>query len=279
LRKERADTVVLFHHLLSRWGTMKFALLALASGARRRVGADNGRGWFLTERVPDRGFGALHEAEYWMQVVALLDAHGDLTLEAPVGEEDRRTAADLVRESGGLRCPILAIHPGTGWYGPGRRWAPESFAAVARQVRRQRDVRWIIVGSDQDAVEAARVEALLGDGVVNLTGRTSVGELAAVLEQCDVLVANDGGVAHVAAAVGTPVVAVFGPSNDRAWRPLTGSVVAAQLPCRPCFYRDHRTGSRTGCATRECLSLVTPAMVASAVLEAMEDPHLAMAKN
>jgi heptosyltransferase-2 len=116
----------------------------------------------------------------------------------------------------------------------------------------------------------------LGSRATNLVGRTSIGETGALLERCALLIANDGGVAHLGAAIGCPVVAVFGPSNDRAWRPLGGTVVAADLACRPCFYRDFETGMPHGCATRECLALVTPRMVANVALGILQEQRLAV---
>jgi heptosyltransferase-2 len=273
LRRLRADTVVLFHHLVTRWGTWKFAALSLATGAKRRVGIDNGRGWFLTDSVLDRGFGFRHEAEYWLDIAALLGARGDLRLEAPITESDRRAAVELLRETVGKR--MLAIHPGTGWYGPGRRWPAESFARAADIVLASADMECVVVGTADDETAAERVADLLGSRPMSLVGRTSVGQLAAVLERCDVLLANDGGVAHLAAAVGVPVVAIFGPSNDRAWRPIDGRVIATDLPCRPCFYRDFERGRPQGCATRECLAQVTPAMVARAALELIDERQIA----
>jgi ADP-heptose:LPS heptosyltransferase len=269
LRGEQASTVVVFHHLVTRWGAWKFAALALASGARRRLGVDNGRGWFLTERVKDRGFGFRHEAEYWLEVAGLLNAEGDLRLEAPpISSEDRHAAQQLLEDTARDRR-ILAIHAGTGWYGPGRRWPAERFAEAAGLVMAGEDMACVLVGTRQDEEAARGVAILLGHRVSSLIGRTSVGELAAVLERCAVLLANDGGVAHLASAVGTPVVTVFGPSNDRAWHPLLGHVVASDLPCRPCFYRDFERGLPNGCATRECLTLVTPEMVAARALAAI----------
>jgi ADP-heptose:LPS heptosyltransferase len=126
------------------------------------------------------------------------------------------------------------------------------------------------VGTSADQLEANQVAEALGTRAINLCGETSVGELGAVLERCAVTIANDGGVAHLSAAVGTPVVSIFGPSNDRAWRPLLGTVVASNIACRPCFYRDFERGLPGGCATRECLALVTPRMVASAALPYVE---------
>ena len=271
VRQTRPDTVVVLHHLVTRWGALKFGLLALASGAGNRVGLDNGRGWFLTRSVPDEGFGVRHEAEYCLEVAALLDARGDATLEAPVAEGDRVVVRRLLAAHGLGARPLLALHPGTGWYGPGRRWPAERFAETAGRLLAGRALDCVILGTSQEAQEAIEVERLLNGRATNLVGMTSLGELGAVLERSAVLVANDGGVGHMAAAVGTPVVSVFGPSNDRAWRALTSTVVAAELPCRPCFYRDRERGLPAGCCTRECLTLVTPEAVAKAALAVLEE--------
>lgn len=268
LRRERADTAVLFHHLVTRWGTLKFALLTMASGATRRVGIDNGRGWFLTDSVADRGFGDRHEAQYFLDVAALLDAEGPLELEAPVTAKDRAVARDLLAHA--PDGPLIAVHPGTGWYGPGRRWSTQGFVQAAELCLGQSAGTCVIVGTCSEQVEANDAAEALGARAVNLCGKTTVGELGAVLERCAVTIANDGGVAHLSAAVGTPVVTIFGPSNDRAWRPLLGTVVASNLACRPCFYRDFERGLPAGCATRECLALVTPRMVAAAALPYVE---------
>ncbi|GAC1472720.1 MAG: glycosyltransferase family 9 protein [Chloroflexota bacterium] len=269
LRRRRFDTVVIFHHLVTRWGTAKYALLSLATGAGRRVGIDNGRGWFLTAAVADRGFGDRHESQYFLDVAGLLGASAQSTLEVAVSDSDVEQASDLLAGTSGSH--LVAIHPGTGSYGPGRLWDPNRFALTARLIQASRDVQFVVVGTDDDRRHADILAGQLGTGCVNLTGMTSLGSLGAVLRRCSVLLANDGGVGHLAAAVGTPVVSIFGPSNDRAWRPLTAVVVSADLPCRPCFYRDYERGLPRGCASRECLRLVTPAMVATQALALLSD--------
>ncbi|MBV8086515.1 MAG: glycosyltransferase family 9 protein, partial [Chloroflexi bacterium] len=123
---------------------------------------------------------------------------------------------------------------------------------------------------DVDREASAALGSALRTPALDLTGGTSVKEAAAVLERCRLLVSNDSGVAYLAAAVGTPVVAVFGPSNDRAWGPYPADahrVVRASLPCAPCFYRGKRLGTPQGCATRDCLKLVRPDMVVRAAEE------------
>ena len=156
------------------------------------------------------------------------------------------------------------------------RWPAPAFARAVELVLREEDLTCVLIGTDQEAHETGEVAAYLGSRAVDLTGRTTVGQLGAVLKRCEVVLANDGGVAHLAAAVGTPAVTIFGPSNDRAWRPLLGTVVASDLPCRPCFYVDFRRGLPAGCATRECMSLVTPRMVADAALSLLRERRVAV---
>jgi len=95
LRNGRYDAVLYFHHFTIRAGTLKFALIGYASGAARRIGLENGHGWFLTERLPDGGFGAQHQAQYWLDLVGLLGASS-----APRGAE--------VQQATGYRLPATS---------------------------------------------------------------------------------------------------------------------------------------------------------------------------
>jgi ADP-heptose:LPS heptosyltransferase len=270
LRRQRIDELLIFQHLTTRWGSLKYALVSLAAGAPVRAGLDNGRGWFLTHRVLDRGFGATHESQYWLQVAALVGAEGEAVLEVAISDDDQRDASMLLREAGVRSGRILAIHPGVGWYGPGRQWGPSRFAEAAGLLLQRCTMDCVLVGTEIDREAAAVVATQMGTKVRNLVGRTTIGQLAAVLQRCDLLLSNDGGVAHLAAAVQIPTLTIFGPSNDAAWRPLGGEVISSDVPCRPCFYRDFGIGLRNGCATRECLSLITPAAVAERALALLE---------
>jgi heptosyltransferase-2 len=265
LRAGGWDVLVLLHHLTTGFGVAKYAALSLASGAPIRVGLDNGRGWFLTERVPDAGFTARHEADYWLRVVGLLGADtSPRPTELPVSATDRCAADDLLA---GLARPIVALHPGGGDYALARRWAPDRFAAVGRRLAERRGAQLVVVGNEP-GLNAAVAAACGGR---DLSGRTTVGALAALLERCDLLITNDSGVAHVGAAAGAPMVAIYGQTDPRAWGPYYGrpddgraELVQVPLPCRPCLYRGHELGWRHGCATRDCLELVSTGMVLAA---------------
>jgi ADP-heptose:LPS heptosyltransferase len=270
LRRRQIDQLIVLQHLTTVWGSLKYGLLAYTCGAPLRAGLDNGRGWFLTHRVRDRGFGAVHESQYWLEVAALLGARGENVLEAAISDDDERAGEKLLGEIGVESTQVLAIHPGVGWYGPGRQWGAERFAEAARLILQQTSMRCVLVGSENDRGAADTVVSCLGNRVIDLVGKTTTGQLGAVLERCDLLLSNDGGVAHLAAAVQTPTLTVFGPSNDSAWHPLGGEIIASDVPCRPCFYRDFEIGLRQGCATRECLAQITPAAVAARALALLE---------
>ena len=131
----------------------------------------------------------------------------------------------------------VALQPGA-TYGPAKRWPAERFATVARRLLDD-GCRVAILGGPGDAEVTAAVVRDAGEGVLDLSGRTSVGVLAAVLAAADVLVTNDTGPMHLAAAVGTPVVAIFG-STDPGWTGPRGdgnTVIRRPVDCSPCFRR------------------------------------------
>ena len=319
LRARRYESVLVFHHFTTVWGAAKFNALLLASGAPVRVGLDNGRGLALTHRVPDQGFGVRHEAEYALAVAQAalpealaatpVDPHLDfpippaahaaaVRLLAPLGNREygignreygiRNTHYEVRNTDYALRSTLhghrVALFPGSGGYSLARRWPPALFAQVADALQR-RGVQVVLVGRSGDNTGAV-VQAMQTRPALDLTDQGDLATLGAVLQQMDLLLTNDGGPMHIAAAVGTPVVAVFGLSNDRAYGPWDGApprlwpprldapptpsrhtVVKLDLGCQPCFYRGYRLGAPGGCATRECLTMLAPSLVIKAVLQ------------
>jgi heptosyltransferase-2 len=260
LRASAWDTLVLLHHLTTSFGVAKYAALSLASGARRRIGLDNGRGrWFLTEAAVDHGFGWRHEVDYWLDVVGILGARhpGQPRLELLVTPDDWAWA-ELNAPAGG----VLLV-PGSGAYSLARRWAPERFASVGQALADRHGLQPLVLSGlapDEQAL-THEVADLIGPAARIAPAAPTPQALGALVQRCRLVVANDGGVVHVATAVGTPVVAVFGPSNDRAWGPYPPDaprhqVVREQLACAPCIHRGHRFGTPQGCPARTCLALV-----------------------
>ncbi|MBI2849353.1 MAG: glycosyltransferase family 9 protein [Chloroflexi bacterium] len=271
IRREEFDRLVILHHFSTIWGAAKFAFLALSSGAKERVGLDNGRGWFLTKRAKDLGFGRFHEVEYWLQVASTLGAHTEnRRLEIFIPPEDEARATEWMSSIEGKI--IVALHPGGGQNGPSRRWLPQGFAEIGRTLAEKYKARILLVGGAQEQGLAQQVADLMDGEALNWAGRTSFKELGAILKHCHLFVGNDSGVMHLATAVGVPVVAVFGPSNPRAWGPWADEgdgkrrahVVRPDLPCSPCLYVNKTVGNRRGCSHMACLANITPDMVLEA---------------
>ncbi len=283
LRRQQYDAVALFHHLTTSAGRSLYRLLLAATASPVRAGLDNGLGTFLTHRVPDRGFGACPEWDYARAVVEALGARS--LLERPrlrLPDAALQRAQQLV---GHARDRLVVIHPGVGPFAPARRWPIESFTTVARELARQ-GYQVVATGTANEEPEARML--LQTPGVTSLLGRTDLATLVAVLQQAKLVIGNDSGVTHLAAVLGRPTVAIFGPSNPDAWRPLEAEIVTpetltttqasvlaltAALPCSPCCYVGFRVGRPQGCSTRTCLSDLHPDVVLRAAQQLLDrDP-------
>ena len=271
------DAVLLLHHLTLRFERLKHQVLMRASGAKWRVGLDNGHGWFLNVRVRDDGFGAKHEAEYSMAIAEAVGAKvHNKHLIVPLSDAERAQARQLVFQDASeetITRPIIAMHPGSGGYSTARRWAPERFAQLADTLYRDAGAQLLLMGGPEEAELHQRITQMMQSGmpVRSLAGKGSIKVATAVLELVDLFIGNDAGLMHLAAAVDTPIVAIFGLSNQKAWGPYTGEknskravIVSLDIPCMPCFYRGHELGTPEGCATRDCLASLGVDPVATA---------------
>ncbi len=124
---------------------------------------------------------------------------------------------------------------------PNNRWPEERFSEAGRRLVADEDAVIVLTGSPGEAEQNARVAKGIGEGCLDLTGKTNIGELAAVLAQCDTLVTNDTGVMHVAAAVDTPCVAIFsGRDIPGLWSPYGDQhrILRHEIECSPCRAED-----------------------------------------
>ncbi len=279
----RYDAVILFHHLALPFGALKFAALTLSTFSPIRVGLDNakGRAWFLNRKVADRGFGAKNEREYWLDLAAALGAklpEGDGGgVELVVSEADRIKAHRLTANIGPR--PLIALAPGSGNYSLARRWLPARFARVADELVERQGAHILIMGSPEELELASEIcnQMRQSSEVTILAGSTTVSEAVAVLEQCKLFIGNDGGSAHLASVAGIAGLIIFGPSNARAWKPFGKQMVVVEapinLPCRPCLYTGFELGSRTGCASRPCLTFINPEQVLEEAEKLLDHSH------
>jgi heptosyltransferase-2 len=209
------------------------------------------RGWLLTRAVrrrPARSAAGPHQCDYYRALVGALDCT------APAGEPPRlaaseasaaRAAALLAQHKVPAGVPIVALAPGAA-YGQAKQWPPDRMAELASRLVAAHDAVCLVVGASHDRPAARAIESWLRahvpavlPRVVDLVGRTSLGALVGVAAQSSVLVSNDSGAMHLAAALGRPVVAIFGPTDERATRPLGDhEVIFEPVFCRPCMLRD-----------------------------------------
>lgn len=154
-----------------------------------------------------------------------------------VRPEDSATALARLGLTGGAQ-PVLALCPGAE-YGSSKRWPAHYFAEVARAKLAQGWAVWLF-GSEKDAPITAAVRALAGAACVDLAGRTRLDEAIDLLALADLVVSNDSGLMHVAAALGRKLIALYGSSDARATPPLsdTAQIVSLNLSCSPCLKRE-----------------------------------------
>jgi ADP-heptose:LPS heptosyltransferase len=273
LRSFEYDAVVLLHHLTTAAGAIKFRALSAASGASTVAGLDNGRGAFLTHRATDFGFGAKHESSYMLDVALSIGGKAvDPCPRIPI------PVASLPPE---IQSPYVVIAPATGPYSSARMWPAERFAEVARTLRS--DGWHIVLVGATDAVQPNLTILRQVPDALDLAKKTSLPQLAAVIGHASLTIAGDTFPGHLASALARPVVSIFGPSNDLAWRPwgsartndpqAIGSrslIVRYDVPCSPCLYSGYALGRPDGCPARTCLKMVSTADVVMAARRALE---------
>ena len=255
LRQTRYDLIVDLH------GQSRTALLTFASGAPVRVGFDKERPevWANSRKVTDSfrrhaWHGAregawlaythhiplptldVHVIDHYLSVGKLLGFEtgpADFSLRIPQAAYERVDA--LLRRHGAANKQFVVIAPRGNW--ETKRWPDEKSADVARHFL-QRGCGVVLVGAPRERHVGANI-ARLAPGVTDLTGETSISELAALISRAAICIAHDSGPMHLAVALGRPVVALFGPS-DTVWAGpyhRENAVVRASLPCSPCYLR------------------------------------------
>ena len=271
----RADLVVL---LTNSFGS---ALAARRAGVPERWGyRADARGWLLTRRVSRRHRGGpqgRHHSHYYLR---LLDALGIAATEQPASIDvpaawRERALALLAGRGADPSRPVVGLAPGAA-YGGAKRWPPAHVARLVQALADRTEATMVLVGAAGDRETGHEIEsrvrdtagAASGSGrLVNLIGATDLPTLAGLAVHARAFVSNDSGAMHLAAAVGTHVIALFGPTNEHATSPLgPHTLLVEDVFCRPCLLRecpiDHR-----------CMKRITPDAVFAAVTPHLSTPR------
>jgi lipopolysaccharide heptosyltransferase I len=251
---------------------LRSSLLARLSGARRRIGfappyTKEKAHWLATDRVR-------------VPVGGQLKVERNLALLGPLGIDGRGACAqlavpDVARERARTwraqqaAAELVALHPGVSGFGAIKQWAPERYAGVARRLRAERGTRCIVTWGPGERELAERV-VTQSEGAAQLAPETrSLLDLAALYQACDAVVGGDTGPLHLAAALGVPVVGLYGPKDPAIYGPWNGArrrpaaAVWKQVHCSPCRLRR--------CGNVICMPAIQVEDVTLALARTLED--------
>jgi heptosyltransferase II len=241
LRQEQFNAAILLQH------AFQAAWMAWRARIPVRIGyRTDGRGSLLTDpvRLPPPGYVGHQSSEY----LELLFRAGMLAtrpapvraVRLPVTKTERRWAAEALKALG-LSGPrhFVGLNPGTS-FGPAKRWPVERYAELGDRLVGALGADVLVFGSKAERPLAESVARAMQHTPVVLAGTTTLRQWMALTERCRLVVANDSGPMHVAAAVGAPVVAIFGSTSEEATGPLSpwSRVVRHPVPCSPCGFRE-----------------------------------------
>jgi heptosyltransferase-2 len=229
-----------------------------------RIGyQDEGRSFFLTNGIHrTKEVLGSHRVHYFQKLIEPLGkVESPTTPRIFLREEDRRWAEQVLTDLNLLDGrPLIGMNPGA-TYGLAKCWYPGRFGELGKRLCEKWKATLLLFGKEEEKSIAEETLRLLGNGGADLTGKTNLLQLAALLERCHLLVTNDTGTMHVATAVGTPVVALFGSTDPSVTGPWGDGhvVVRKDVPCSPCLKRVCPTDHR-------CMELITVDEVEAAVI-------------
>ena len=241
VRNRRFDLALLLPN------SFESALMMFLGGVPRRIGyATDGRQWMLTNAVAT-GKEAQHQVHYYLDLVKVLSATAERpSIEIEATSEERDNARTLLAEEGVPRTArFLVLNPGAA-YGSAKRWHEDRFANVAGNLARELDLYVAMIGSEAERPIANLIRERMKSPTAMLSGKTSLETLIGVLAESSLMITNDSGPMHIAAALGVPTVAIFGSTDERVTGPYgpRTRIVKHPVECSPCLLRecpiDHR---------------------------------------
>jgi heptosyltransferase II len=263
LRDRRFDLAILLQN------AFEAAFVAFSAGIPLRLGyARDARSLLLTHAPPiDPAVRKLHQCYYYLGILSgagLLPARiweggYEPSIAVGVRDTDRESARRMLLAGGiGERELVVGINPGA-YYGGAKRWVSERYAKVADALYRTHGAKIVIFGAANERRIADEVAGLMDCPSLVLAGRTTLGELMGLLATCRLLITNDSGPMHLAAALGTPQLAIFGSTSEIATGPVSprARVIKHQVDCNPCFLRECPIDFR--CMTRITVETVLKA--------------------
>ena len=251
LRSRRYDLVIDFH------GLLKSSMMVFLSGGKRKLGYDSWQelsGLFLHEKIPEDM--NKHAVDRYLDFPRYLGAEiHDVEFILPLTDKTKAGAKRLLDQHHLSEKNYIAVNPIAYW--ETKLWDNAKFANLADQIKERLKLDVIFTGSNR--MDAADILSRMTKEGINLGGDTSLPVLAEIYKSARAVITTDSGPMHLAAAVGTPVIALFGPTDQARTGPYGKghTVIRVNLPCSPCLLKK--------CPTKECMGKITPEQVYATV--------------
>jgi len=256
LRKRPYDLVIDFH------GLLKSALIVLLSGGKRKLGYDSMQelsGLFYNEKIPEDM--NKHAVDRYLDFPRHLGAKiAKAQFILPSDNAAQARIQSLLEKYHLENKKFIAVNPVAYW--ETKLWNDEKFAGLADLIKTKLNMEVVFTGSEKRSIE--KITTRMQEKAVNLAGETTLPELAYLYQKALLLVTTDSGPMHLAAAVGTPVVALFGPTDPQRTGPYGDGhvIIRADLPCSPCLLKK--------CPTTKCMQDILPEQVMAAIKGKLE---------
>lgn len=240
------------------------ALIPFLAGVPERIGTNiNGRGILLTKTCRNRR--EWHEVHRYLQVLELIgiDTH-DTSLEFWHTDADRQAVRQILADhSIGPTERLIGVNLGTTWQT--KQWELEKFAAALTRLQDATNVRLVLTGHVSESALGKALQGMANARIINLIGATTVTQLGALIECCSLYLTGDSGPMHIAAAVGTPTIALFGPTSAARHRPYGEGhfVIEKPVSCRPCYKRTCKLKK----SPNLCMTQIKPEEVVEKVIQ------------
>ena len=249
LKAERFEIALLLQN------AFEAAWIAFLARVSRRAGyGTDGRSLLLTHPIPvDAAVKRGHQIDYYLNMVQSLGCRPVSRVPSLLVSQGRRREALERLAMMGVRDtePLVGFSPGA-TYGSAKEWFPERYAELAGKMIREFGARILVFGSSGDTALPLGSSESRSPSILDLTGKTTLAQAVGLIAQCRLFVTNDSGLMHVAAALGVPLVAIFGSTDPQRTGPLgdQSRILYKPLPCGPCL--------KTQCPEdRKCMSLIS----------------------
>ncbi|MEK6715239.1 MAG: glycosyltransferase family 9 protein [Candidatus Omnitrophota bacterium] len=244
-------------------------------GIKKRYGFNyKNRGLFLTHKIDIEGYQNKHVIEFYLDLLRFMNLNPvEVKPKVYIRDAEKLWADDFLKNKIVAKGYLIGIVPGGGVsWGTAvdiRRWPRDKFSRLADRLIEQLDVNVIIFGDSKEAGLCDEVISMMENEPIRIVGETSLMQFAALLSECDLVVANDGGPLHLSAAAGAKTVSLFGPVDEKVYGPypadpMVHRIIKKNLPCRPCYSKFRMPPCRNN---KECLNGIGVEEVLDAVLE------------